>query len=155
MVSQLNTTKFTCSANSNHKYLAPQKLPIHYTVIKLMFTQCMKSCHTSQALINYARNSLAYSCLKNNWQCSFLSCARRHGKKMAEGENTIQVSKIILRIVITIYLIISWGKIFVVCMVEALITNIFPMNEATCLPFTCSNNENIIHEVTKYCSTTN
>ena len=36
--------------------------------------------------------------------------------------------------------------------------NILPTNEATFPTFTCranSNHENIIHEVTKYCSTTN
>ena len=45
-----------------------------------------------------------------------------------------------------------------VFVVEALTTNILPTNEATLLTFTCSessNHENIIHEVTKYCSTTN
>ncbi len=43
-------------------------------------------------------------------------------------------------------------------MVEALATNSSPTNEATLPTFTCrasSNHENIIHEVTKYCSTTN
>ncbi len=39
------------------------------------------------------------------------------------------------------------GKIFVVFVVEGLITNISPTNEATLPTFTCSNHENITHEM--------
>ncbi len=52
----------------------------------------------------------------------------------------------------------SWGKIFMIFVVEALTINIIPMNEATlnCLPLPAvqlsSNHKNIIHEVTKCCS---
>ena len=50
-------------------------------------------------------------------------------------------------------------KIFVVFVVEHwTTTNILPTNEAILPTFTCSassNHEKIIHEVTKYCSTTN
>ena len=45
-----------------------------------------------------------------------------------------------------------------VFVVRAQITNILPTNEVTLPTFTCSassNHENIIHEVTEYCSTTN
>ncbi len=45
-----------------------------------------------------------------------------------------------------------------VFVVGGLTTNILPTNEATLPTFTCSAgsyHENIIHEVTKYCSTTN
>ncbi len=45
-----------------------------------------------------------------------------------------------------------------VFVVEGLTTNILPTNEATLPTFTCSASsyhENIIHEMSQYCSTTN
>ena len=45
-----------------------------------------------------------------------------------------------------------------VFVVGALTTNILPTNEATLPTFTCSassNHENITHEMSQYCSTTN
>ena len=56
-----------------------------------------------------------------------------------------------------LYSLVISGEILVVFVVGAQTMNILPMNKASLTTFICSasSNENIIHEVTKYRSTTN
>ncbi len=54
----------------------------------------------------------------------------------------------------TIYSLLSWGKIFVVFVVEHWTTNILPMNEATLPTFTCSASSNHENKTTNWLEAT-